>query len=286
MSRHPRSNVRPRGRRRLKSHWWWDFTTRDFAALDTERIVAIIPVGAVEQHGPHLPVRVGAAINAGIIAHAVKLAPPNSPMLVLPALPIGKSNEHLAFPGTLSLSYETLVRLWYEVGESVHRAGVRRIIFFNSHGGQPQVMDIVARELRVKLGLFVVGCSWSRLIDKRDLFAGDELTHGIHGGEIETSVMLHLHRDLVEMKYAKNFVPLSVAMAKEHSILTPEGAVGFGWQTQDLHPAGALGNARAADARRGRKLVDRAAVRLNALVEEVSRFPLARITDQAAYNVR
>jgi creatinine amidohydrolase len=286
MSLCPQGKVRSGGRHMLKSHWWWDLTTRDFASLDWERIVAVIPVGAVEQHGPHLPVRVDAAINAGIIARAVKLAPPRSPMLVLPALPIGKSNEHLAFPGTLSLSHETLARLWYEVGESVHRAGGRRIIFFNSHGGQPQVMDIVARELRVKLAVFAVGCSWSRLTDKRDLFAADELNHGIHGGEVETSVMLHLNRDLVDMKHAKNFVPLSIEMAKENSILTPEGAVGFGWQTQDLQPAGALGNARAADAKRGKKLIDRAAARVNALVEEVAGFPLARITDQTAYNGR
>src|ERR1700759_3279359 len=117
----------------LKSRWWWDLTTRDFANVDMSRIVALQPVGAVEQHGPHLPVRVDAAINAGIVARALEMASDDLPLLALPSLPVGKSTEHIAFPGTLSLSYETLGRLWYEIGESMHRAGCRKIIFFNSH---------------------------------------------------------------------------------------------------------------------------------------------------------
>jgi creatinine amidohydrolase len=271
---------------RLKSHWWWDYTTREFADLDMSRVVAIIPVGAVEQHGPHLPVRVDAAINAGIIARAVELAPRDFSALVLPALPIGKSNEHHAFPGTLSLSYETLARVWFEVGESVARAGGRRIIFFNSHGGQPQVMEIVCRELRVKLDVLAVGCSWFRVTDATGLFDADEVTFGIHGGEVETSMMLHLHPDLVDMARADNFVPLSVELAKSNSILTPEGAVGFGWQTQDLHMSGVCGNAAAADAKRGRQLVDLAAQRLIELTKEVAQYPLERITSKTDYNHR
>jgi len=141
----------------MKSRWWWDLTTRDFATLDMSRIVAVQPVGAVEQHGPHLPVRVDAAINAGVVARALEIMPADLPALILPALPVGKSNEHLAFPGTLSLSYETLARVWTEIGESVYRAGCRKILFFNSHGGQPQVMDIVCRELRVKFSMLAVG---------------------------------------------------------------------------------------------------------------------------------
>jgi len=268
----------------VKSPWWWDFTTREFAELDMSRVVTVVPVGAVEQHGPHLPVRVDAAINAGIIARAVELAPADFPVLVLPALPIGKSNEHLAFPGTLTLSYETLARVWFEVGESVFRAGGRKIIFFNSHGGNPQVMDIVCRELRVKLNMFAVGSSWFRLTEASDLFDPDELNFGIHGGEVETSIMLHLHPDLVDMSRAENFIPLSVELARSNSILTPEGAVGFGWQTQDLQTSGACGNAAAADAARGRQLVDKAANRLITLIEEVARYPLERITSRTDFN--
>ena len=120
----------------LKSRWWWDLTTRDFAELDMSKIVAVLPVGAVEQHGPHLPVRVDAAINAGIIARAVELMPEALPALILPALPIGKSDEHTAYPGTLTLSYETLAKVWYEVGESVHRAGPAEMMRWVSRPGR------------------------------------------------------------------------------------------------------------------------------------------------------
>ena len=267
----------------LKSRYWWDFSTREFAALDMANLVAVQPIGAVEQHGPHLPVRVDAAINAGIIDRAVGLMPDDLPALVLPALPVGKSNEHLAYPGTLSLSYETLARVWTEIGESVFRAGCRRVVFFNSHGGQPQVMDIVCRELRVKLGLLAVGCSWSRTVDSSDLFAASERKHGIHAGEIETSVMLHLHPDLVDMRHADNFVPLSIGMEKAGLMLTPEGAVGFGWQMQDLNAAGAAGNAAAADKDKGRILVERAAQAVVRLLQDVSRFPLDTLTPTTAF---
>jgi creatinine amidohydrolase len=133
-------------------------TTTEFAALPADT-VAVLPVAAVEQHGPHLPVYVDACLNEGVVARAIELLPPELPVTFLPMQAVGKSNEHLAFPGTLSLSAETLIRLWTEIGESVHRAGVRKLVLFNSHGGQPQIMDIVARDLRVRLEMFVVCAS-------------------------------------------------------------------------------------------------------------------------------
>jgi creatinine amidohydrolase len=268
----------------LKSHWWWDLTTQDFADIDAERVVAILPVGAVEQHGPHLPVRVDAAINAGIITRAVELMPADCPALVLPMMAVGKSDEHLAFPGTLTLSYETLARVWFELGESVHRAGIRKILFFNSHGGQPQLLEIVCRELRVKLGMYAVLAMWPRLIDMDALFDPDENRHGIHAGQSETSVMLHLHPELVEMHRAENFVPLSIEIKRESEILGRGGSVSFGWQAQDLHPKGACGDATKATAALGAITVERAAQRLVALIDEISRYPLSRIVANTAFD--
>ncbi len=268
----------------LKSHWWWDLTTQDFAGLDADRVVAILPVGAVEQHGPHLPVRVDAAINAGIMARAVELMLPDCPALVLPMMPVGKSDEHLAFPGTLTLSHETLGRVWYELGESVYRAGIRKILFLNSHGGQPQLLEIVCRDLRVKLGMFAVNVMWPRLIDMNGLFDAAENRHGIHGGQSETSVMLHLHPELVEMDRAENFVSLSVQIERESDILSPEGGARFGWQAQDLHPKGACGDATKATAELGKITVDRAATRLLELIGEIARYPLSRIAAQTAFD--
>jgi creatinine amidohydrolase len=268
----------------LKSHWWWDLTTQDFAGIDAERVVAILPVGAVEQHGPHLPVRVDAAINAGIISRAVELMPAECPALVLPMMPVGKSDEHLAFPGTLTLSYETLARVWFELGQSVHRAGIRKILFFNSHGGQPQLLEIVCRDLRVKLGMFAVSAMWPRLIDMDELFDVDENKHGIHAGQSETSVMLHLHPELVEMHRAENFVPLSVEIERESEILGHGGSVNFGWQAQDLHIKGACGDATKATAELGAVTVERAAQRLVVLINEISRYPLSRIAANTAFD--
>jgi creatinine amidohydrolase len=267
---------------RPRSHWWWDLTTRDFAELECERLVAIVPVGAVEQHGPHLPVRVDAAINAGIAARAVALMPQHCPALVLPMLPIGKSDEHLAFPGTLTLSHETLARVCYELGHSVHRTGLRKILFLNSHGGQPQLLEIVCRDLRVKLGMFALTTMWPQLVDMTGLVDAAEIRHGIHGGQIETSIMLHLHPDLVDMSRAENFVPLSVQIEHESDLLGR--AAQYGWQTQDLHPKGACGDAASATAELGRELVERAATRLLVLIEEISRYPLSRLAARTAFD--
>ncbi len=256
---------------------WQEMTTEEFRSLDAVRVIAILPVAAIEQHGPHLPVEVDARINEGVLARTLELLPAELPVTVLPALPVGKSNEHTAFPGTLSLSAETLIRLWTEIGDSVARAGVRKMVIFNSHGGQPQVADIVARDLRVRHAMFVVTAHSYALGKPPGLFPDEELTHGIHGGTVETSIMLHLRRDLVNMDKAQNFVPLSVPMAREYEMLTPEGKVGFGWQTQDLNPHGACGNAAAADPARGAQLVDHYARRFVQLLREIDRFPLSTL---------
>ena len=263
---------------RLPARLWVEMTTDDFAALDTERTIAVLPVAAVEQHGPHLPVWVDACINEGIVAEVLRRLPADIPVTFLPMMPVGKSNEHMAFPGTLTLTAETLIRLWTEIGESVARAGIRRLIILNSHGGQPQIMDIVARDLRVRLGMFVVAMSYWGLGRPPGLFPDSEMRHGIHGGSGETSTMLFLRPDLVREEERRNFVPISVEMEGEYTHLRPEGSgIGFGWQTQDLNPAGACGNALDADAARGRLIVENAASRFIDLLREVERFPLSRL---------
>lgn len=257
--------------------FWQDMTTAEFSELDAERTIVVLPVAAIEQHGPHLPVYVDACINQGVLARALEIIPDDLPVTVLPAMPVGKSNEHLAFPGTLTLSAETLIRLWTEIGESVARAGVRKLVLFNSHGGQPQIMDIVARDLRVRLDMFVVTVSTYNLVDPGSMFTDSELKHGIHGGAVETSMMLHLRPDLVNMELADDFEPMSVEMERSYKHLRPEGGIGFGWQVQDIHPSGAVGNASDSDAERGQKLVESAAQSFIDLLGEIDRYPLDNI---------
>ncbi len=262
--------------------YWHEMTTRDFAALDRERTVAVLPVGAIEQHGPHLPVYVDACINQGLIEAMLARLPAELPVLVLPMQSVGKSNEHIAFPGTLTLSAETLGRVCTEIGESVHRAGIRRLVLFNSHGGQPQVIEIVARELRVRLKMFAVTVSWWQGGYPPDLIPQEELRYGIHGGMVETAMMLHLRPDLVRMELAQDFVSTARTIAAENRLLQPLGGIGFGWQAQDLNEHGACGNARAATAELGRKLVEHAAAQFAQLLTEVSRYPLERLRDGPA----
>jgi len=253
-----------------------DLKTTDFTTLSGDT-VAVLPVAAVEQHGPHLPVSVDTCINEHLIEAALAKAGDLS-VLVLPMQAVGKSNEHLSFAGTLTLSAETLIRLWTEIGESVYRAGVKRLIIFNSHGGQPQIADIVARDLRVRHGMFVVTCSWWQLGGLDRFFVEDELRYGIHGGALETSLMLHFRPDLVAMDQASNFVSAAQGLAREFHFLRPEGeGVGFGWQAQDLHPAGVCGNAAEADAAVGGKVAEMVAEKLVVLLREVARYPLERI---------
>ncbi|HUA56864.1 MAG TPA: creatininase family protein [Candidatus Sulfotelmatobacter sp.] len=257
---------------------WQDMTTAEFAGLDRTRVIAVLPVAAIEQHGPHLPVAVDACIGRGIVERLVARLPVDLPVTILPMIAVGKSNEHQGFPGTLTLSTETLTRVWTEVGESVARAGIRKLVILNSHGGQPQIMDIVARDLRVRHAMFVVAASYWGVGGPQGLFPDAELRHGIHGGSAETSMMLYLRPDLVRDAERRNFVPASVALERDYRHLRPEGAgVGFGWQTQDLNPMGACGDATDADAARGQRIIEQVADGLVELLREVDRYPLDKL---------
>lgn len=267
----------------LKSHYWWDHTTKDFSELSMSEFVAVLPIAAVEQHGPHLPVRVDAAINAGIISQAIGRMPEDMKVLVLPMQPVGKSVEHIAYPGTLTMTYETLARVWFELAESVHRTGCRKIIFANSHGGNIQLMEVVAREVRVRLNMFAVATWISAAADLSDLYGQEELKYGIHGGESETSTMLHLHPDLIEMQYAEDFQPSSLELDRTNEVLR-WGKVNFGWQAQDLHPSGACGDAASADAVRGATYVQRSAESFVSLCQEVLDYPMNQVTQATMFN--
>jgi creatinine amidohydrolase len=262
--------------------YWHEMTAKEFSSLDAGRAIAVLPVGAIEQHGPHLPVGVDSAVSDAVVRRALTLIPQALPVLVLPVMPVGKSNEHLAFGGTLTLSAETLTRLWTEIAESVARAGVRKIVFVNSHGGQPQIVDIVARDLRVRLRMLAVAVNTYGLGYPAGLVSDHEMRHGIHAGAAETSLMLHLHPDLVHHDAAENFEPLSARMEQAFTHLTPTGPVRFAWQIQDLHPSGACGDATNADGERGRLILEHAARRLAEVLVEVDRFPLENLRGHPA----
>ena len=259
--------------------YWRDQSSAEIGALDRDRTVVVLPVAAIEQHGPHLPVSVDTTIIEGLVAHAIERLPASLPAVFLPVAPIGKSNEHIRFPGTLTLSAETVTRLWMELGDSVAASGFKRMVLFNSHGGQMAPMDVVARDLRAKHGMLVAKCSWYQLGIPDGIFTDAEVRHGIHAGDIETSMMLALAPDLVQMKQAANFKPLSAELEQEFPLLMREDGGMFGWQMQDLHPQGAAGDATLATAEKGRKVIDFVAEKFVMFLFEVSRFPLSRFNN-------
>lgn len=271
----------------LPSRFWADLCTRDFAQLDPARTIAVLPVAATEQHGPHLPLSVDTVLADGIVAASLPHLAPELSVLFLPTQAVGLSPEHARFPGTLTLKTETVLRLWTDIGESVAAAGVRKLLLFNSHGGQVSVMDLVARDLRARLNLLVYSCSWFNLPlhdaqgqDLNALFSAEEHRFGIHGGEIETSMMLALAPHRVQMARAQHFASTAQSRAQQFPILGNGRSAKLGWQTQDYHPAGAVGHAAAATVAKGEMLVQAAGRSLAQLLAELDRLPLSTLVNQ------
>ena len=264
----------------LASHRWAELNTRDFAALDPARTVALLPLGATEQHGPHLPLSVDTVLVDGVVHAALKHLADTDPVLVLPTQTLGLSTEHTAFAGTLHLSPQTLIHMWCDIGASVARAGVKKLLMFNAHGGNVGLMDVVARELRAQHGLIVYSSSWYNLPIAADVmaqFSAEEHRFGIHAGDIETSMMLALLPERVAMTEAKHFASTSQDRAKRYAVLGDGKSAKFGWHMQDYNPQGAVGNAGAATAAKGEALVLGAGEQLALLMKELIALPLSTV---------
>jgi creatinine amidohydrolase len=267
------------------SRFWADLRTTDFSRLDPAATVAVLPVGASEQHGPHLPVSVDRDLVDGIVAHTLPRLADDFPVLVLPTQQVGYSPEHAQFPGTLTFSAATVIANWVEIGECVARAGVKKLLLFNSHGGQVSLLDIVARELRTRCNLIVYGCSWWNLPlgeGVTGLFPADEHRFGVHAGEIETSLMLALRPETVRMAQAQNFGSTARDRAAQYPVLGDGRSAKLGWAMQDYNGLGAAGNAAAATEEKGRAVLDAAARELARLLREISALPLSTLVARPA----
>jgi len=258
---------------------WLNMTWQDVAGADTGRWIAVLPLAAVEQHGPHLPLGVDTYIAEAYLARVEKILPADLPVTFLPVQRVGISAEHLSYPGTLTLSPTTAIATWTELGESLNRAGVRKFVLVTSHGGNVAAMEIVARELGTGLGMLAVTVGWHRFGYPDGAFSGEEKRHGIHGGAIETSLMLAAQPDTVRMKDAPNAKPATIAMTQEFKWLGAYRPAGFAWMTQDLHPGGALGDATQATAAAGEASLAQGAQAFVELLREIERFDLSRLRD-------
>jgi creatinine amidohydrolase len=261
----------------MRKLYWTDLTTTDFETLDVEHSIAVLPVAAVEQHGPHLPVATDMAINQGMLGELTTQLPAHLSMLILPLQAIGKSDEHLRSPGTLTLSAETALRAWVEIGESVARTGLRKLVIINSHGGNSEILGIVTHELRIRCQMLAVHTSWNRFGKPEGLYSPAECEHGIHGGDVETSLMLHFRPDLVRQDKAQNFVSTGERMEKEFAVLRASGPQAFAWIAQDLNAQGVVGDASRATAEKGRLTALHQVEGFIALLEDLAKFDLARL---------
>jgi creatinine amidohydrolase len=263
----------------LPSRHWSELTGPDMRATDMARVIAVVPFAAIEQHGPHLPLGTDIFIMEGYLGRVLQRLPADLPVLFLPVQAIGTSQEHSAFAGTLSLTDQAALSGWAAIGEGVARAGCRKVLLLNAHGGNSALVDRLALDLRVRLNMLAVTASWSRFGYPDGLFSTQELAHGIHGGEVETSLMLAFRPDLVRMGEAENFQPASLDFERDFAWLRTARPAGFGWMAQDLSSSGATGNAGAATAEKGDAAADYGATAFIELLQDVEMFDLARLDD-------
>jgi creatinine amidohydrolase len=253
---------------------WADCNTTDFAELDPQQAVAVLPLGATEQHGPHLPLSVDTDLVNGMLQAAVAHLQATDPVVLLPTQSVGLSSEHTAYDGTLSFAPAAVIEQWCALGEAVARTGIKKLLLFNAHGGNVALMDVVARELRGHCGLTVFSSTWYQLPlgDALSAFDAHEQRFGVHGGDMETSLMLAIAPQKVRMDEAQAFASTSEQRAANYALLGDGKSAKLGWHIQDYNPHGAAGNAAAATAAKGHALLDAVGLQLAKLLQEMMRF--------------
>lgn len=236
-----------------------------------EKVVLIQPIGAIEQHGPHLPLIVDAAIAQAVLGKALSRLDETIPAYALPTLYYGKSNEHWHFPGTVTLTAQTLITTLMEVGESLYRAGFRKWVLLNAHGGQPQIMEIVARDLHQQHEDFMVFplFVWRVPNVANELLTAKELSLGIHAGDAETSLLLSILPEQVKMERA---IAEYASGLPENSLLSMEGNLPFAWTTRDLSRSGVLGDPTTATQEKGDRLLESLASSWEQVIKDIYRF--------------
>lgn len=251
---------------------WYKDNDPSLAPADRAGWIAVLPLGAHEQHGPHLPFETDTLIAQGIAERLVAALPDDLPVTVLPVEPVGYSIEHMDVAGTRTLTFDEAVRRWLGIAEDLHRSGIRKLVLLNAHGGNSPLLTIVATEARVRFNMLVVATSWTRFGQPAGWITPEEKAIDIHGGDIETSVMLALCPDCVDMSKAKAFPSRQSEFATRYKHLRAYGPHAFGWKMSDLNPDGVAGNASAATAQRGEVLIAHALRGILELLDDVHGF--------------
>lgn len=231
--------------------WWSDFSQEEFSKLDADKVIAILPLAATEQHGPHLPATTDADIMDGMLARVVEQLPSEMDVRIFPVIRIGASDEHIRFAATQSISSQKLIDLIVEHGKQANNCGIKKFVLVNSHGGNEPAMAIAALELRKHYDMLVIKTSWARFGVPDGLYSEDELKYGIHGGDYETSLMLAFKPQTVDLEKAEDFQSRTKAARETFIHLAPQSPNGFAWLAGDLNEKGVVGNAALATAEKG-----------------------------------
>ncbi|MGB8817650.1 MAG: creatininase family protein [Rhizobiaceae bacterium] len=251
-------------------------TDADFASERVPDWIAVLPLAATEQHGEHLPPQTDWIIAEGIVEAVKSRLPAHMPVTFLPVEKTGYSIEHSNRPGCETLAWDEAIRRWIAIGEAIADKGIRKLVMLNAHGGNAPLMTIIATELRVRRKMLAVATSWTRFGYPGGAISENEKAYGIHGGEIETSVMLALKPELVHMDKTRNFPSLQYELAQTAKHLRAYGPHAFGWMASDLNPHGVTGNARQADLANGKAMIARAADGFVELLHDVAAFDVTR----------
>ncbi|NBB49455.1 creatininase family protein [Rhizobium sp. CRIBSB] len=254
---------------------WFVDNSEVIASADRADWIAILPLGAHEQHGPHLPFETDTIIAQGIAERLVAVLPDVLPVTVLPVETVGYSIEHMDVEGTRTLDYDEAVTRWLGIAEDLHRQGIRKLVLLNAHGGNSPLLTIVATEARVRFDMLVVATSWTRFGQPEGWIRPEDKAIDIHGGDIETSVMLALAPERVDLTKVRAFPSRQSEFAARYKHLRAYGPHAFGWKMSDLNPDGVAGNAAAATAERGDVLIAHAVGGLLELLEDVHRFDVS-----------
>jgi creatinine amidohydrolase len=244
-------------------------TWKQVDALPREATLLVLPTAAIEQHGHHLPLATDTLINNLLLGKALAKLPAELPIFALPPVCYGKSNEHIGFPGTLSVSAQTFMAVLHDLGGSIAAAGFKKLVLYNTHGGNTSLVDVLARDLRAEFGLR----TFSLFGSPGAVFEGvsqQERTYGFHAGEIETAYLLHATPALVRREeYTSNYI----ARVEQPELLRPEGsAANFAWLTRDIAPSGVLGDPSAATAENGERWSNEAAARIGEILVAMYNF--------------
>ncbi len=253
---------------------WSQIDRGEKSTFDFSNWIAVLPLGATEQHGPHLPFETDSLIAQGIVDRLVQVIQDDFPVTFLPVETIGYSPEHLDYPGSKSLSYQAAIENWIGKVSLLHDFGIRKILLLNAHGGNSPLMTIVTTELRIRFSMLAVATSWTRFGTPNGLVDEDERAYGIHGGDMETSVMLALHENLVRRNQMAVFPSAQQKLADKYKYLRAYGKHAFGWKMQDLSPIGVVGDATKSSAKKGELLLAHSVNGIKTLIEEMAQFDL------------